>query len=65
MKTLGTFGIMVGLSMLIGAWPLLIGLALLYALAAWASRPAGVDPARPASPTPPPPFGSISRKVKP
>lgn len=60
MKNLAVFSIFFLASFAIGATPILIGIALVYAVAWFLSR-LGSNPAPP--PSEPPPFGGISRKL--
>jgi ABC-type lipoprotein release transport system permease subunit len=64
MKNLAIFSIFFLASFAIGATPILIGVALVYAVAWFLSRNAETSPppAPPAAAPPPPPFGNISRK---
>lgn len=61
MKNLAVFSIFFLASFAIGAAPILIGIALVYAVAWFLSRLGGSSPAPP--PSEPPPFGGISRKL--
>lgn len=61
MKNLAVFSIFFLASFAIGATPILIGIALVYAVAWFLSRGGGSSPAPP--PSEPPPFGGISRKL--
>lgn len=63
MKNLAVFSIFFLASFAIGATPILIGIALVYAVAWFLSRlgGSGSNPAPP--PSEPPPFGGISRKL--
>jgi ABC-type lipoprotein release transport system permease subunit len=61
MKNLAVFTIFFLASFAIGATPILIGIALVYAVAWLLSRATGQSPPPPK--TSPPPFGGISRKL--
>lgn len=67
MKNLAVFSIFFIASFAIGATPILIGIALVYAVAWFLSRaqPPIQQPATPHTPPPAPPYGASKRKVTP
>jgi hypothetical protein len=68
MKNLAVFAVFFIASFAIGATPILIGIALVYAVACLLSRGTAAKTAEPpphAAPTQPPPYGGTHRKIQP
>lgn len=65
MKNLAVFSIFFIASFAIGATPILIGIALVYAVAWFLSRQTDAPPPASAAPPTPPPYGGTHRKIQP
>ena len=66
MKSLAVFAVFFIASFAIGATPILIGIALVYAVAWLLSRgTAKTETPIPAAPAAPPPYGGTHRKIQP
>jgi hypothetical protein len=67
MKNLAVFAVFFIASFAIGATPILIGIALVYAVACLLSRGTAAKTATPppAAPATPPPYGGTHRKIQP